>query len=38
MDKIVDESYSGLWAEQELSIQLISKYKSGQKYERKNNK
>jgi len=32
------ESYSELWKEQKLCIQLISRYKSGQKYERKNNK
>jgi endogenous inhibitor of DNA gyrase (YacG/DUF329 family) len=35
-DKI--ESYAGNWAEQELCTTLISAYKAGQRYERKNNK
>jgi hypothetical protein len=30
--------FKGHWKEQELCIALISEYKSGQRYERKNNK
>ena len=40
IDELFDriESYAGNWIEQELCIALISEYKSGQRYERKNNK
>jgi hypothetical protein len=40
IDELFDriESYKRYWKEQELCIVLISEYKSGQRYERKNNK